>query len=818
MLVTFGEGLKQPLGHRVEVAGVEGLAHALESATGAVEGWWSPHTWREDYRDSEAWEGASCIGIDLDLAGHAPLPVDVAVQLEQLAGESALSGSIFHRTPAGARLIFVLAATCTDAADYVIMARGAARGVEDDLREHGLDHLGLTIDPKPHADLGRLYFNPNTIAKGAKRSARVIIMRSLAYPAANLRELAPAPTERATQATTTRRLTAVSDPAKRAAAYIRAMGYSVAGNHGDDHAFKVAATLINDFSLPDGEARRLFEDWNTGCEPPWPDRDVERFLRSASKNGKHPAGAKLLETRPYQRNGVKGGDAPVHETHTVAAATSGPVVDADAGPEPTPPADLAEEPARASPEQLLGLIARPCNPARLRERQELRFVSLADLPERHGWGEFMDKLTGGGLAPGSIVGLGAAGTGAGKSAFLMQLLDGLAMRSSFVAENPEATEPLTPIMLLSEMDPEDLEARTLGRLLDAPGNVFLAGRSAKRWHKWSWVDSHYDNAAALMAPAGLYSRLASWQRVARPNIYGPALVECVEAAMLAWVAEIRGAHPGHEVVPIIAVDPINRFLATDGRSEVETLGEIAALLDRLADARKWVGLIPADTNKNAARDPSQAPNAASVFRGTMQLLHACDLILVLEPGDSDPDGVRDYAVILDKNRYGRNGVGLNFRWHTRTGLRFIPETEEEWKARSGEANPRRRDDSAQRGALVDKVAELAAAGVVVTRNGLRPHAAEIGVARDSIVALVDSAILHCELQEVPKPGRGGGKMLLPLESSSAKSTAEGPATSLKEVDEGPPATSGDFGDLDLMARKNSETKSTAEVDGESSGD
>lgn len=354
MLVTFGEGLKQPLGHRVEVAGVEGLAQALESATGAVEGWWSPHTWREDYRDSEAWEGASCIGIDLDLAGHAPLPVDVAVQLEQLAGESALSGSIFHRTPAGARLIFVLAATCTDPADYVTMARGAARGVEDDLREHGLDHLGLTIDPKPHADLGRLYFNPNTIAKGTKRSARVVIMRPLPYPAQNLRELAPAPEERATPATTARRLQAVSDPAKRAAAWVAKVPAESQGNR-DNTAFRIAAALRRDFNLSESEAEPILREWCFACTPPLTEADVRRVLRSGEKNGKHTIGAKLLEERTGYANGTSKSGAQEGQRHAAAAGNAGqqppwdPAANAAAGPEPTPPPDTAEEPARGIP-------------------------------------------------------------------------------------------------------------------------------------------------------------------------------------------------------------------------------------------------------------------------------------------------------------------------------------------------------------------------------------------------------------------------------------------------------------------------------------
>jgi hypothetical protein len=333
VLVTFGEGLTQAHGRRVEVQGVEGLARALESAPTGIEGWWSPHTWHDDTRDSDAWEGASAIGVDLDMAGHAPLPVDVAVQLEQLAAESAISGSIFHRTPAGARLIFVLATPCTDPALFAVLARGAARGVEDDLREHDLGRAGLAVDPRPHVDLARLFFNPNTTAKGSKRTARVVVMRTVPYPTANLRELAPPPEDPATPATTARRLTPVTDPARRAAAYIARMGPAVEGQGGDNHAFRVAAALVNDFALPDSEAQRLFESWCDTCLPPWPERDIRRLLKSASKNAKYPPGEKLLQARPVT-NGVP---------RRAEVVDPGP-------PEPTPAADTpAPQPSKAIP-------------------------------------------------------------------------------------------------------------------------------------------------------------------------------------------------------------------------------------------------------------------------------------------------------------------------------------------------------------------------------------------------------------------------------------------------------------------------------------
>jgi hypothetical protein len=104
-----------------------------------------------------------------------------------------------------------------------------------------------------------------------------------------------------------------ADAAKRAAAYIASMGPSIEGQHGDDHAFRVAATLRTDFALSEAEARSIFWGWNKTCQPPWTERDLERFMRSAAKNGKHPQGAKLLEDRPRpeQRNGKPHGATEV---------------------------------------------------------------------------------------------------------------------------------------------------------------------------------------------------------------------------------------------------------------------------------------------------------------------------------------------------------------------------------------------------------------------------------------------------------------------------------------------------------------------------
>jgi hypothetical protein len=91
-----------------------------------------------------------------------------------------------------------------------------------------------------------------------------------------------------------------SNVRSRAAAYIAKMGPAVQGEHGDDHTYKVAATLVVDFALSPDEALDLFRQWNASCQPPWPERDIIKKLNSAAKYGRHQPGAKLhdQQSRP----------------------------------------------------------------------------------------------------------------------------------------------------------------------------------------------------------------------------------------------------------------------------------------------------------------------------------------------------------------------------------------------------------------------------------------------------------------------------------------------------------------------------------------
>ena len=305
------------------------------------------------------------------------------------------------------------------------------------------------------------------------------------------------------------------------------------------------------------------------------------------------------------------------------------------------------------------------------ERREL--LSLADLPLEHGWGHQLDKLTGYGLAPGDVVALGAAGAGAGKTSLLMQLADGLALRSAELVESGRPG-PLTPTLILSEMAPRTLAHRTLGRLVDAPAWYFRSGKVAGL-HRPD-VREAYGKARAALATspaAGAFQRLAEWQRTARPaRERGQGVLSIMRAEVEAFREEVAALHPTREVWPLVVVDPIQRW--QDGAlSEVEALNELAEGVDQLADENGWIVLLTSDTNKSAAVGKEDKDSAgAAMFRGSYKLFHSCDLVLSMEaePYDSSKPS-RSVKIGIEKSRNSGPGGAGYLEWNGATG-RFRP--------------------------------------------------------------------------------------------------------------------------------------------------
>lgn len=364
-----------------------------------------------------------------------------------------------------------------------------------------------------------------------------------------------------------------------------------------------------------------------------------------------------------------------------------------AGERPDPFEDGMEDAPRPKGATLLQSRAELFTLGDLEEAERRDLLSLAELPEGHGWGAELDRMLGGGLAPGMLVALGASRAGAGKTAFLMQLADGLALRCAELTEsaNADSSAPLTPVLILSEMSARDLGFRTLGRLLGKPARLFRSGPAALRQERAFLEDRCNDpdapskavaNVAELFLRAkeevregGRLHRIATWQRLGRPDCSGAGMLHALAVEVEAWRAELAAAH-GREVWPVVIVDPIQRWQSPG--PEVEALNELVETLDALADQHGWIAFVTSDTNKDAAKvatvtkEPERMASPA-LFRGSYKLHHAADVVMVIQPMMVEVRGERESwaAVALDKNRWGPIDDRAFFRWDRPSG-RFEP--------------------------------------------------------------------------------------------------------------------------------------------------
>lgn len=300
-------------------------------------------------------------------------------------------------------------------------------------------------------------------------------------------------------------------------------------------------------------------------------------------------------------------------------------------------------------------------------------VSLATLPSwpggpptGHGWGDELDLLLGRGVCPPYLATLGAASAGAGKTAFVQQLVDGLALRNEMILKT-SADGPLTPIMILSELSAAALAWRSLSRWTGHPASVFRAGRSADP------SAAKVAHAAAREALTGDLGLARRWQRYWRRGSTAKELLSELAELIEAWRANLAAKHKERTVWPVILIDPVQRF-AGYAVNEVEAVNGFTTGLKRLATEKEWIVLVTSDTNKATAtgagriakdKARSLAEEGAAAFRGTYVLIHMSDAVLYLR---RDPNDAGKVEVVVVKNLWGGaagsvgNRARLGFRW------------------------------------------------------------------------------------------------------------------------------------------------------------
>jgi hypothetical protein len=305
---------------------------------------------------------------------------------------------------------------------------------------------------------------------------------------------------------------------------------------------------------------------------------------------------------------------------------------------------------------------------------------MSRLPLDWGWGAELDGLLGGGLAPGMMVSLASARGAPGKTAWLGQLADGLAMRTSEQVRTV-ATSPLTPVVVVSALGASALSWRTLGRWTCHDYRIFRAGASAATVLGIPEDEVERAFAAARSALRGELGMARKFLRVLAPadtpTIDATERLARLGAVVRGWCDYLAGQYE-REVWPVIVIDPIERWVAAD-----PGVRELAA--ERLADRTREEGWITIVSTESAW----PAPEGTSV-PGADRLPTLSDVSFALERA---PGVAPLYRLHIVKNQWGPQEpdpaawTGFEFDG---PHMRFHPVGQREWLARA--ARPSRERD------------------------------------------------------------------------------------------------------------------------------
>lgn len=300
--------------------------------------------------------------------------------------------------------------------------------------------------------------------------------------------------------------------------------------------------------------------------------------------------------------------------------------------------------------------------------------------EVEGWGKQMSDYLGG-VHKGSLIGISANGAGMGKTSFLQQMLDAIALRNSWVVEFGEVDEPLTPVLILSELDKYELKLRTLGRYMEIPYSALRSKRRAMKMMGLSEEEAEAFKAKAetFAKEQTLKERLKPWIHVLDPKDR-ERVRETIESDLFMLKSVTEAMHPAWKgnVWPVIALDPLQRFVASESDT-IMGAGSLAIWLRNLCRRNGYIGFFTSDTNKASAAankegitlDQAQAQTGVEAFRGSQEIMHAATSAIVLyrlKSDDGNPHNLyRTVYASVVKNRDGIDRVGVSYNWHRPSG-------------------------------------------------------------------------------------------------------------------------------------------------------
>jgi len=230
----------------------------------------------------------------------------------------------------------------------------------------------------------------------------------------------------------------------------------------------------------------------------------------------------------------------------------------------------------------------------LERGQKRRLISMAALPgwpqspiSGHGWGAGIDRLIGGGLYPGMVMSV-SADTPEASEALVFQLADGLALRTAIVSKMV-TTDPLSPVMLVTERHPEHVTTGSLARWTGEDRRIFRAGASASRTLGVgeARVNAAFDKARSALD--GPISRAWDFVRVLDSALRGQPRVAALLEKVEMW-RKLMNRQFSQETWPVVVVNPI---------ASLED-GELSAII-AAARSRGWALLLAGELSAEHSR-------------------------------------------------------------------------------------------------------------------------------------------------------------------------------------------------------------------------
>jgi hypothetical protein len=287
-------------------------------------------------------------------------------------------------------------------------------------------------------------------------------------------------------------------------------------------------------------------------------------------------------------------------------------------------------------------LLEPYGVAQLRRDSARRLLGLERLPGwpgagpcGSGWGPELHAAVGG-LELGARILVGAGGAGHGRSAFVLQLADGLGLRCA------TAADVLTPVVVLAEDGVDEAGRRTLARFSGRPARVFRDGREgAAQWVGGDLAAVDGALAAAVELLEGELSATRRFVRFVAPALRGPDLVAALVDRIAGWRAELStGPGAGPEVWPVVVVDGLGWWAGGERGA--------ADLFEALGTAARRVGfvLLASERDLSDRLDP------------------LLDVRLELARTDEDP---AELVVRVARQRGGPTGGVARYRFDPATG-------------------------------------------------------------------------------------------------------------------------------------------------------